>query len=262
MKPPPAFQFYPGDWLAGTIHMTDEERGLYINLLCVQWETGHILDDNSEITRYSRGNTNLEASIATVRRKFEVCVDGKLRNRRMEEVRKSLAKFRTSCSRAGKNGGGNPSFKEGKPNPYYKGGHKGIDKGQDKGSHKGGDKGKINSSVFSLQSSSSEEDNTPTPLPESLVDEVASLLRWAGKFYEKPANEFATYEEQRLAAELVSTRPNLDADREEISKHWNRLSGEDVRFFPQSRVRLLSAWQEILDKARMTNSKKRGKIAV
>lgn len=38
----PAFQFYAQDFLTGTLHLTMEERGLYITLLALQWSKGSI----------------------------------------------------------------------------------------------------------------------------------------------------------------------------------------------------------------------------
>ena len=38
----PAFQFYAQDFLTGTLHLTMEERGLYITLLSLQWSKGSI----------------------------------------------------------------------------------------------------------------------------------------------------------------------------------------------------------------------------
>ena len=34
---PPAFQFYPQDFITGVMYLTMEERGIYITLLCIQW---------------------------------------------------------------------------------------------------------------------------------------------------------------------------------------------------------------------------------
>ena len=34
---PPAFQFYPQDFLTGVMYLTMEERGIYITLLSIQW---------------------------------------------------------------------------------------------------------------------------------------------------------------------------------------------------------------------------------
>ena len=40
----PAFQFYADDFLAGTMTMTNEERGAYISLLCLQWSKGFVTE--------------------------------------------------------------------------------------------------------------------------------------------------------------------------------------------------------------------------
>lgn len=41
----PAFLFYPGDWLGGTMGMTFEEKGAYFELLVLQWHSGRIASD-------------------------------------------------------------------------------------------------------------------------------------------------------------------------------------------------------------------------
>lgn len=38
----PAFLFYPNDWLGGTMGMTFEEKGAYIDLLMMQFNRGHM----------------------------------------------------------------------------------------------------------------------------------------------------------------------------------------------------------------------------
>ena len=38
----PAFLFYPNDWLGGTLGMTFEEKGAYIELLMLQFNRGHM----------------------------------------------------------------------------------------------------------------------------------------------------------------------------------------------------------------------------
>lgn len=45
MSKDPAFLFYPGDWLGGTIGMTHEEKGAYIDLLMCQFNSGHMTKD-------------------------------------------------------------------------------------------------------------------------------------------------------------------------------------------------------------------------
>lgn len=42
MAKDPAFLFYPGDWLGGTIGMSFEEKGAYMELLMMQFSRGHM----------------------------------------------------------------------------------------------------------------------------------------------------------------------------------------------------------------------------
>ncbi len=45
MAKDPAFLFYPGDWLGGTMGMTLEEKGAYLELLVMQWNCRRITND-------------------------------------------------------------------------------------------------------------------------------------------------------------------------------------------------------------------------
>jgi uncharacterized protein YdaU (DUF1376 family) len=45
MAKDPAFLFYPGDWLGGTMGMTFEEKGAYLELLIMQWNSHRITDE-------------------------------------------------------------------------------------------------------------------------------------------------------------------------------------------------------------------------
>jgi uncharacterized protein YdaU (DUF1376 family) len=81
MKDSPAFDFFPSDWLSGTLLMTHEEKGLYIDLLAMQWENGELPSDLSRIRCKP-------ATLRAVLEKFPVCEDGKRRNTRLESERK------------------------------------------------------------------------------------------------------------------------------------------------------------------------------
>lgn len=88
---PPAFQFYPDDFIGGTATMTHEERGLYILALCVQWSKGGISLD--EFKRLGRGLA--EDSLSHVLTKFEQARDdGMFRNHRLEQERAKQSEFR------------------------------------------------------------------------------------------------------------------------------------------------------------------------
>jgi len=45
MSKDPAFLFYPGDFLGGTAHMTDEEAGCYMRMLCHQFNLGPLSEE-------------------------------------------------------------------------------------------------------------------------------------------------------------------------------------------------------------------------
>lgn len=45
MAKDPAFLFYPGDWIGGTMGMTFEEKGAYMELLMLQFNRGHMTTD-------------------------------------------------------------------------------------------------------------------------------------------------------------------------------------------------------------------------
>ena len=98
---PPAFQFYPDDFLGGTMNFTDAELGLYVRLLCVQWSQGGLPDDDAELLSYSKGRT----SITRLKSKFKKGQDGLLRNDRLEQERCKQAAYRESRAANGKHGG-------------------------------------------------------------------------------------------------------------------------------------------------------------
>jgi len=45
MAKDPAFLFYPNDWLGGTMGMSFEEKGAYLELLLAQFNRGHMTED-------------------------------------------------------------------------------------------------------------------------------------------------------------------------------------------------------------------------
>lgn len=98
----PAFQFYADDFLSGTIQFTDAEVGIYIRLLCVQWNCGSLPNDPAELLSYGKNNDG--SAIGKVMAKFRVCEDGRLRNARMEEVRDQQVRFRVERSNSGSKG--------------------------------------------------------------------------------------------------------------------------------------------------------------
>ncbi|MDB6137714.1 MAG: hypothetical protein JWO94_786 [Verrucomicrobiaceae bacterium] len=102
MKTAPSFQFYPSDFLGGTVHLSAEEVGALIRLLCHQWHQGSIPGDPRKIERIAGVK---HAKLAEVLVKFRPRPDGSLVNRRMEDTRKKIEGFRQKQSENGRKGG-------------------------------------------------------------------------------------------------------------------------------------------------------------
>ncbi len=104
----PAFQFYPDDFIGGTSAMTPAEVGAYILLLCHQWTSGGLPNDERRLFALARTNNEpiTEAAVRyVVAEKFVVGEDGKLRNPRMERVRTVNEAWRKKSALGGKSSG-------------------------------------------------------------------------------------------------------------------------------------------------------------
>ncbi|MDB6117403.1 MAG: hypothetical protein JWO08_1184 [Verrucomicrobiaceae bacterium] len=99
MRTAPSFQFYPSDFLGGTIHMSAEEVGAYIRFLCHQWHQGGLPNDPAKLERIAGVK---RAKLVEVLKKFPLNEDGILKNQRMEDVRSGLEEFRGRGSAGGK----------------------------------------------------------------------------------------------------------------------------------------------------------------
>lgn len=70
----PAFQFYPNDWLSSSAValMTPEQEGAYIRLLCYDWASDGIPDDDAVLAALSRlGEGWLKGGSTVVRKCFD-----------------------------------------------------------------------------------------------------------------------------------------------------------------------------------------------
>ncbi|MCK5136622.1 MAG: DUF1376 domain-containing protein [Bacteroidales bacterium] len=93
MNKSPAFLLYPRDFLEGTEDMTYEETGMYIRLLCHEWERGYLPADKGRLSRLLRVPlSTLEVPWQILSEKFEE-KDGKLFNSRLENERKSRIEY-------------------------------------------------------------------------------------------------------------------------------------------------------------------------
>lgn len=105
-KSPPAFQMYPGQWLTGTKFMTYQQKGIYLELLCLQWEHIKIkIDDLPIAINYSWStNQSYPQLDEKIREKF-IEDDGFIFNEKLFEMRESYVKFQKKQSDNGKKGG-------------------------------------------------------------------------------------------------------------------------------------------------------------
>jgi len=90
-KRPPSLDFYPGDFLAGTMAMEADEVGAYIRLLCYQWEHDTIPNDRRAIALITGTlPSEFDRVWSKVRDKFSTTNgldDGDLFNERLEAER-------------------------------------------------------------------------------------------------------------------------------------------------------------------------------
>lgn len=101
-KTPPAFQLYANDFMDGTRSWDANAVGLYIRCLCVQWTHGSIPSDLKVLARAIHcDRSELESVWPVLGEKFPAGEDGKLRNRRLEEVRERQQSISAKRSKAG-----------------------------------------------------------------------------------------------------------------------------------------------------------------
>ncbi len=100
MGKPPAFQFYADDFLGGVVAMNNEQRGLYITMLCIQWNNGGVTKDDFE----SLSSAMAQPLAKRVLSKFKLASDDLYKNERMEIERVKQSEFRANRSESGKAG--------------------------------------------------------------------------------------------------------------------------------------------------------------
>ncbi len=88
MAKDPAFLFYPNDWLGGTLGMTFEEKGAYMELLMLQFNRGHM-------TKHMMAHT-VGQNLDKLLHKFEIDSEGLYYNVRLEEEKRKRETFTAS----------------------------------------------------------------------------------------------------------------------------------------------------------------------
>ena len=108
MGRPPAFQFYPNDWLASptVLLMTPAQEGAYIRLLCYCWaeENSSLPDDDNQLAILSRLGEQAFNTSSSVFRKLVVphpTESGRLTNMRLLNERKRMDDIREQRRAAG-----------------------------------------------------------------------------------------------------------------------------------------------------------------
>lgn len=120
----PAFQFYPGEFLAGSVATYSlDEIGAYITLLSFDWSLNGLPNDIEKLAKLCRINARkFRALWANISEQFEE-IDGKLHNPRLAKERVKQDLWRAKSSVGGKNsakgrgkGGSRVVEAEGQPN--------------------------------------------------------------------------------------------------------------------------------------------------
>lgn len=91
MAKDPAFLFYPGDWLGGTMYMTHLEKGCYIDLLMLQFNKGKFTIAQAKHML----STSFDLAWANIEDKF-IFEDGLYWNERLQEEKEKRSKFSES----------------------------------------------------------------------------------------------------------------------------------------------------------------------
>jgi uncharacterized protein YdaU (DUF1376 family) len=106
MATAPAFQFYANDFIAGTQDLSAEEVGIYMRLLCYQWDKGHLPSDENRLSRIA-GCDILTFKKAWVFLGFKFSVNNGefIQNPRLEKTREEQEAFRVKQRLNGSKGG-------------------------------------------------------------------------------------------------------------------------------------------------------------
>ena len=93
MAKDPAFLFYPGDWLGGTLTFNRAHKGAYMDLLMAQYSTGHMSIDDIKTVLGPDFDLMWESKL---KRKFKIDDNGLFYNHKLEDVINSRRGFTQS----------------------------------------------------------------------------------------------------------------------------------------------------------------------
>jgi uncharacterized protein YdaU (DUF1376 family) len=78
----PAFLFYPGDWLGGTMTFSRSHKGAYMDCLMAQFNSGHLSDDDVKFILGQDYDLMWESKLKA---KFRIDAEGKFFNQKLED---------------------------------------------------------------------------------------------------------------------------------------------------------------------------------
>lgn len=105
-KAPPAFQFYPADFISGTLHLEHKEIACYLLLLCFAWMHKKLPSDETQLAKICRVPPAEFAHIwLRIKDKFVKHKDGGFVNEKMEAVRRNQLAVSSARAEAGRKGG-------------------------------------------------------------------------------------------------------------------------------------------------------------
>ena len=94
MAKDPAFLFYPGDWLGGTLTFSRAEKGAYFDLLMAQFNNGHLSLVEIKTILGKEDFENMWDG--KLRRKFKLDNKGLFYNQKLEDERTKRVEFTES----------------------------------------------------------------------------------------------------------------------------------------------------------------------
>lgn len=212
MNQPPAFQFYPKDFLAdiNVASMSMEERGIYITLLSYCWIEGWLPSGSTKLQRLCNNPLNWEESWGNISPCFYE-KDGKLYHKRLEEERRKQIEWREKSREGG--------IKSGEARRQSKGGSRVVEPNANQRA--------------TLQSSSS------TTNKESIIKnntkEMAQAPSWL------PKEEFSEFKKMRTRLK----KPMTDKAEELIIKKLETLMKEGFKPKEVLEQSIMNSWQGV-----------------
>lgn len=105
-KTPPSFDFFPDDFVGGTMHMDAIEVGMYMRSICFQWGAGALPNDIEKLQRITGVSmSDFQRHWPVVLEKFIDNGTGGLVNERLQVERDKKLAISESRSKSGQKGG-------------------------------------------------------------------------------------------------------------------------------------------------------------